>query len=91
VFWFPFITVTASFVGGMVEGWLAGDRSVPAWLLRLVLPLLIGAVWFVLVVGPDPRVRGGRGWFDLACFTGFAIPAWVGVFAVWMARRERGE
>ena len=88
MFWLPFLTVISSFVGGMVESHLAGRRSIESWLLRLIMPAIIGAVWFALVVGYDPSGRGGRPWFDLMCFVGFSIPAWVGMYAVAMARGE---
>ncbi len=90
MFWLPFLTVISSFVGGMVESQLRGSRSVAAWSLRLATPALVGAVWFALVVGYDPSGRGGRPWFDLLCFVGFSIPAWVGMYAIAMARREDG-
>jgi hypothetical protein len=87
MFWLPFVTVTSSIFGGLIERSLGAKGSVIAWLLRLALPFISGAAWFV--VTEAARVGNvDKPWFDLAMFTVFSCPAYVGIYAVRRARSE---
>lgn len=91
MFWFPFITVTAGIFGSLVERSLGPSREPWAWVLRMALPFLAGLAWVAVVHGvslagsPAERSAFARDW---GIFSLFALPAWVGAWAVWQARRE---
>jgi len=90
VFWFPFITVTAGIFGSLVERSLNDSHQPAAWALRVLLPFIAGLAWAAVVHGvsvgaaPEERAAFLRDW---AIFSVFAVPAWVGVWAVRQARR----
>jgi hypothetical protein len=87
MFWLPFVTVTSSIFGGLIERLLGEKSGASAWLLRLILPLLSGCTWFALTeVTRVDQVHNP--WFDFGMFTVFSFPAWVGVYAVRRARME---
>ena len=91
VFWFPFITVTSGIFGSLVERSLGPSRAPWAWALRLALPFISGLAWVAVVHGvslagsPGERSVFARDW---GIFTLFALPAWVGAWAVRQTRRE---
>lgn len=91
MFWFPFITVTAGIVGSLVERSLGDSHHPGAWALRATLPVIVGLAWVAVVHGVDlAGSPGERSAFirDWGIFSGFALPAWVGAWAVRQARRE---
>lgn len=91
MFWFPFITVTAGIFGSLVERSLGESRHPGAWALRVALPFIAGLAWVAVVHGvsanaaPEERAAFLRDW---GIFSVFALPAWVGAWAVRQARRE---
>jgi len=91
VFWLPFITVTAGIFGSLVERSLGERRHLGAWMLRAALPIIAGLAWVAVVHGvnlaasPDERRTFLRYW---AIFSVFAVPAWVGAWAVRQSRRD---
>jgi hypothetical protein len=87
MFWLPFVTVTSSIFGGLVERVLGSNAGIFAWLLRAILPLISGIAWFA--VTEAARVNHvDKPLFDLLMFVTFSVPAWVGVYAV---RRSRAD
>jgi hypothetical protein len=91
MFWLPFITVTAGIFGSLVERSLGDSREAWAWALRAALPFIAGLAWVAVVHGvsagaaPEELRAFARDW---AIFSLFAVPAWVGAWAVRMARLD---
>ncbi len=94
--WHPLISLLAGFLGSIVERGLGDSRTLPAWLLRIFLPLGSGVVWTALAgsVGLDKATTAyqvNRLLVDLGIYTAFSATAWVGIYAARRAREEHGD